>query len=175
MYNHNIKVHYAKFFKGVIIMDFIINENIKEQFEYYTNMCELLCEYKDSSFAPPADIAKIEEWEKENKFSLPNEYKSWLMLTENADILNQYAVIQFPESGDYKDENDVIIVGTVLNDEELLLSRSTNVFFRVTSDGEQEYRDFDDMLADLSFYLEECAEDCIGENWDEVYDERFES
>ena len=33
----------------------------------------------------------------------------------------------------------------------------------------------DDMLADLSFYLEECAEDCIGENWDEVYDERFES
>lgn len=156
-------------------MDFIIDKNIKEQFEYYTNMCELLREYKDSSFAPPANINKIEEWENENKFSLPHEYKSWLMLTENADILNQYAVIQFPELGDYMAEKDVIIVGTVLNDEEILLSRSTNVIFRVTSDGEQEYRDFDDMLADLSFYLEESAEDCIGENWDEIYDERFES
>lgn len=156
-------------------MNFIIDECIKEQFEYYKNMCELMSGYKNSSFDSPADIAKIEAWEKENNFNLPHEYKSWLMLTENADILNQYAIIQFPEFGDYMGENDVIIVGAVLSDEEILLSCSTGVFFRVTDEGEEEYRDFDDMLADLSFYLEQCAENYIGTNWDDIYNERFES
>ena len=155
-------------------MNFIIDDCIKEQFEYYKNMCELLNAYMFSSFSPPANVVKIESWEKENDFSLPHEYKSWLLLTENADILNQYAIIQFPELGDYMEENDVVIVGTVLNDEEILLSRSTKIFFRVTDEGKQEYRDFDDMLADLSFYLEESAENYIGSDWDEEYAKRFE-
>jgi len=38
---------------------FIIDPIIKEQFEYYQNMCSLLSEFKNSTFAPPATLEKI--------------------------------------------------------------------------------------------------------------------
>lgn len=60
---------------------FVVDKIIAEQFEYYQNMCSLLSEFKDSTFAPPATLRKIERWEKENDTTLPHQYKSWLLLT----------------------------------------------------------------------------------------------
>lgn len=43
---------------------FVVDKIIAEQFEYYQNMCSLLSEFKDSTFAPSAMFEKIEKWEK---------------------------------------------------------------------------------------------------------------
>ncbi len=40
---------------------FVVDKIIAEQFEYYQNMCSLLSEFKDSTFAPPATLRKIEK------------------------------------------------------------------------------------------------------------------
>ena len=159
--DNNMIIYNDKNEEGEII-DYVLEEAIKSVAEVGRKPGLILCFYNKNN--DRLDIGACweiwqytggtsDEWENlelwRNIYYNYNQFVGWY---RNETMLRKHS--PYPEIGCYA------YVGTVLNDEELLLSRSTNVFFRVTSDGEQEYRDFDDMLADLSFYLEECAEDC---------------
>ena len=111
-------------------MKYEIDDTIKEQFEYYKNMCALLSEFKDSDFGPPAEIEKIEQWEKDNNVELPHQYKSWLLLTEYARIIGGYTEFRWPQLGSFDADNDVIVIGAVVwVGEDLIISRERrNVF-----------------------------------------------
>ena len=155
---------------------FVIDPIIKEQFEYYQNMCSLLSEFKESKFAPPATLEEIEHWEKENNAILPHQYKSWLMLTKESRILDGYIEFRWPELGCLDTVDDVIIIGSVIGDgEELLISRESNHILSFFDGETEEYNDFDDCLTTKSCYIESMAEDFIGEEWTDLYDEKFPS
>ena len=78
-----------------MMSDFIADEEIQEQFVYFRNMCELLNDHKRSTFAPPADLQELEAWEREQGVTLPDRYKSRLMLTSSARLLGGYAELTF--------------------------------------------------------------------------------
>lgn len=156
-------------------MKYEIDDTIKEQFEYYKNMCVLLSEFKDSDFGPPAEIEKIEQWEKDNNVELPHQYKSWLLLTEYARIIGGYTEFRWPQLGSFDADNDVIVIGAVIGDgEELLISRESGKFFSFFDGKTEEYEDFDDLLTCLSGFMEHSAEEYLGADWGDIYDERFE-
>lgn len=157
------------------MMKFEIDNIIKEQFDYYKNMCSLLSEFTDSEFDAPAEIDKIEQWEKENNVNLPHQYKSWLLLTEYAAIMGGYIEFIWPQIGSFEGDDDVIIIGSVIGDgEELLISRESGEIFSFF-DGETEtYDDFDDLLTCLSGFMEDSAKKYLGADWGDIYDERFE-
>lgn len=154
---------------------FVIAPIISEQFKYYQNMCSLLAEFKDSTFDPPAALEKINEWEKENDTVLPHQYKSWLMLTAESSILDQFIDFSWPEIGTLKEENDIIIIASVIGDgETAFISRSDGKIMSIFEGETKEYNDFDDFLTIKSLYIESMAEEFIGEDWGDIYDETFE-
>ena len=154
---------------------FVIDPIIIEQFKYYQNMCSLLAEFKDSTFAPPAALEKINEWEEENDTVLPHQYKSWLMLTAESSILDQFIDFSWPEIGTLKEENDIIIIASVIGDgETVFISRSEGKIMSIFEGETKEYNDFDDFLTIKSLYIESMAEEFIGEDWGDIYDETFE-
>ena len=157
-------------------MKFEIDDTIKEQFDYYQNMCSLLSEFKESKFDPPAEIEKIEQWEKENDTTLPYQYKSWLALSEYSWILDGYVEFFLPQIGSFDDDNDVIVIGSVIGDgEEILISRESGKIFSFFDGETEEYNDFDDLLSCLSGYVEDSAKEFLGDDWVAIYNERFES
>lgn len=154
--------------------EFVVDKIIAEQFEYYQNMCSLLSEFKDSTFAPPATLKKIENWEKE--INLPHQYKSWLMQAESSRILGGYIEFRWPELGSFDTTDDVIIIGDVIGDgEELLISRENGKIFSFFDGETEEYEDFDDLLTCLSGFIEHSAEKYLGEDWENIYSSKFES
>ena len=83
-------------------------------------------------------LRKLRQGKRKNDFVLPDQYKSWLMLTERSGILG----------GDIE--------------------------FFTSLDGETgKYEDFDDLLTGLSGFPEDSAEEALGEEWGDIYDERF--
>ena len=155
---------------------FVVDQTIVEQFEYYQNMCSLLSEYVDSTFAPPATFDKIEKWEKENGLQLPHQYKSWLTLTESSRLLGGYVEFRWPELESFDADNDVIIIGEVIGDgEELLISCETGQIFSFFDGEMEEYEDFDDLLTCLSGFMEHSAEKYMGKDWEDIYSQKFES
>ena len=147
---------------------FIIDPIIKEQFEYYQNMCSLLSEFKNSTFAPPTTLEKIEKWEKENDFTLPQQYESWLLLTSESSILDQFIDFSWPEIGTLDEKNDIIGDG-----ETAYISRSNGKVFSIFEGVIKEYDDFDAFLSIKSLDIESMAEDFIGEGWEDLYDEKY--
>ncbi|MDE6593057.1 MAG: hypothetical protein K2K57_08345 [Oscillospiraceae bacterium] len=155
---------------------FVVDKIIAEQFEYYQNMCSLLSEFKDSTFAPPATLEKIEKWEKENDTILPHQYKSWLMLTECSRIMGGYIEFRWPQLGSFDTADDVIVIGAVIGDgEELLISRKNSKIFSFFDGETEEYEDFDDLLTCLSGFMEHSAEKYLGADWGDIYDNKFEN
>lgn len=155
-------------------MDFIIDDCIKEQFNYFQNLCSLLFEYKESEFEPPAPLEKIIQWEKDNKVELPHQYKSWLMLTKSSRILSSYIEFRWPKLGSLDVADDVIIIGDVIGDgEELMISCESGKILSFFDGEMEEYEDFDDLLTCLSGFMEHSAENYLGEDWGDIYDEKF--
>ena len=139
-------------------------------------MCSLLSEFKDSEFAPPATLEEIENWEKENDATLPHQYKSWLMLTKESRILDGYIEFRWPEFGTLDESNDIIVIASIIGDgETTYISRSDGKVFSIFEGEIKEYDDFDDFLTIESLYVESMAEDFIGEEWTDLYDEKFPS
>ena len=156
--------------------NFVIDPIIKEQFEYYQNTCSLLSEFKNSTFAPPATLEKIEKWEKENDSPLPQQYKSWLLLTSESSILDQFIDFSWPEIGTLDEKDDIIIIASIIGDgETAYISRSNGKVFSIFEGEIKEYDDFDAFLSIKSLDIESMAEDFIGEEWEDLYDERFEN
>ena len=106
---------------------------------------------------------------------MPHQYKSWLLLTEYARIIGGYTEFRWPQLGSFDADNDVIVIGAVVGDgEELLISRESGKFFSFFDGGTEEYEDFDDLLTCLSGFMEHSAEEYLGADWGDIYDERFE-
>ena len=156
-------------------MTFEIDDIIKEQFDYYKNMCALLSEFKDSEFGPPAEIEKIEQWEKDNNVKLPHQYKSWLLLTAESSILDMYIDFSWPTIGTLNEKNDIIIIASIIGDgETAYISRTDSKVYSIFEGEIKEYDDFDDFLTIKSLYFESLAEEYLGDDWGDIYDERFE-
>ena len=156
-------------------MKYEIDDTIKEQFEYYKNMCALLSEFKDSDFGPPAEIEKIEQWEKDNNVKLPHQYKSWLLLTAESNILDMYIDFSWPTIGTLNEKNDIIIIASIIGDgETAYISRTDSKVYSIFEGEIEEYEDFDDLLTCLSGFMEHSAEEYLGDDWGDIYDERFE-
>lgn len=154
---------------------FIVDKTIVAQFEYYQNICSLLSEFVDSAFAPPAALDKIEKWEKEKGIKLPHQYKSWLMLTESSRILSGYIEFRWPKLGSLDASDDVIIIGDVIGDgEELMISCESGKIFSFFDGEMEEYEDFDDLLTCLSGFMEHSAENYLGEDWADEFDEKYD-
>ncbi len=154
--------------------NFIIDSVIKDDYDDLLNMCSLISEYKKTEFNAPASIEKIEAWEKDNNCELPYQYKSWLALTSEARVAGGYVEFSWPEIGRYEQDDDVIIIGSIMGDgENVLISRATGNVFSSFEDDDNEYEDFNDLLINIILYLEEYAEEFLGADWIKVYEERF--
>jgi len=154
--------------------NFKIDECIKDQYELYCNICSFLSEFHESEFEEPASLEKIEQWEKDNNTKLPHQYKSWLLLTSEASILDSYLEFTWPELGTYEEKNDVINIGTRMGDgEEIGMFRSTGRFYTSVDGETEEYKKFDDLLDSLEFHMEDMIEEAIGGNWAEDFNKKF--
>lgn len=154
--------------------DFVIDQEVKEDFEYIRNLCELLSEFRDSKFEPPMQMTEIEQWEKDNNTKLPDQYKSWLLLTSYARIAGGLYTFEAPIIGSYDEDDDVIIAASIIGDgETLLISRESGAVFS-DFDGEMtEFESFEEFLVGISVDLERLAKEYLGESWEDIYDETF--
>ena len=97
------------------------------------------------------------------------------MLTAESSILDQFIDFSWPEIGTLKEENDIIIIASVIGDgETVFISRSDGKIMSIFEGETKEYNDFDDFLTIKSLYIESMAEEFIGEDWGDIYDETFE-
>jgi hypothetical protein len=153
-----------------------IDDIIKQQFDYYQNMCLLLSDFKDSHFDPPAEIEKIGQWEKDNNTNLPHQYKSWLLLSAYSNILDGFIEFSWPEIGTLDEKDDIIIIASVIGDgETVYISRTDSNVYSIFEGEIKEYADLDDFLTIKSLYMESLAEEYLGDDWGDIYDERFGS
>ncbi|WP_295068365.1 hypothetical protein [Ruminococcus sp.] len=153
-----------------------IDDIIKQQFEYYQNMCSLLSDFKDSHFDPPGDIEKIEQWEKDNGTNLPHQYKSWLLLSAGSNILDGFIELSWPEIGTLDERNDIIIIASIIGDgETVYISRTDRKVYSIFEGEIKEYNDFDDFLTIKSLYIETLAKEYLGDDWGDIYDKQFGS
>lgn len=86
-------------------MDNII-QIIKDEFEDLKNISSIL--KQKSEFDAPYSFEKIEEWEKENSVKIPEMYKSWLLLTSYARIMDGRIELFVPETS-VSNKEDVYI------------------------------------------------------------------
>ena len=89
-------------------MVFIVNQDVKNEFEDLKKLSSML--KSKSEFDVPYPFEKVEEWEKSNRVKIPDMYKSWLLLTSYARIMDGRIELFFPEIGN-SDKEDVYING----------------------------------------------------------------
>ena len=149
-------------------MENIIQE-VKDGFEDINKLSSILnCDY---SFDPPASYEEISDWEKDNNVRIPDMYKSWLLLTSFARIMDGRIELFFPEISD-PDKEDVYIGCLGYGGDSLFFSKKTGAFYAI-GDEEEEYEDFLDFLTYVQITMEDEAEEEYGEEWLSLYDERF--
>lgn len=145
--------------------EFIIDECIKDQFELYCNICSHLSEHYNSEFAPPATLEKIEQWEKDNDTELPHQYKSWLLLSSESNILDGYLEFTWPELGVLDEKDDMVSIGSRIGDGEGIgIMRSSGVVFTFLDEDIREFDDFEEFLTCMQLYMERLVKEHFGEN-----------
>ena len=131
--------------------EFTIDPAILDYFQTIKNFCELISEEYDSEFDEPMTMEQIQAWEKENDFVLPEQMKSWYLLTSSA-----------------------YIFASIIGDgEEAMILRETGEMFSDFDGMRDDFEDFTYFLDKVLIDLEEKAEECLGEDWEAIYDERF--
>lgn len=154
--------------------NFNIDEAIKDWFELYKNVCDHLSGYYDSEFGSPAELKDIEQWEIDNNIELPDQYKSWLLLSSESNILDGYLELTFPEIGTYEEKDDIVSIGNRMGDGEVLgMFISTGTFFSALDNDIHEYEDFDDLLSYMLFYMENRIKEHFGKNWDKEFNKKY--
>jgi hypothetical protein len=146
-----------------------IIQEVKDEFEDLKNISSML--EKKTEFDAPCPSGKIEEWEKTNGVKIPEMYKSWLLLTSYARIMDGGIELFFPEIST-PDKEDVYIGSLGYGSDSLYFSQKTGAFYAIGDDRE-EYEDFLDFLTYVHVTLEDEAEEEYGEEWLEIYDEKF--
>lgn len=140
----------------------IPNSSIAKEIEKLTKLCEKKAEDygEDSSwFKLAMDKNDIQKWEKENSIKLPATYKEWLLFSKESLIRNNLA--HFYKLDDFKynvisDMPDLIVVGEIFGDGELIcLSKTKNVFFILDHGDLDEQKDFRDILKEIIRIMDE--------------------
>ena len=93
------------------------------------------------------------------------------MLTSYARIMDGRIELFFPEIST-PDKEDVYIGSLGYGSDSLYFSQKTRAFY-VIGDDREEYEDFLDFLTYVHVTLEDEAEEEYGEEWLEIYDEKF--
>ena len=149
-------------------MGFFINNQIKDSYEDIIKITSIL--KSESSFDPPATLDILDEWEKKNSIVLPEMYKSWLLLTSFARILEGQFKIYMPIIHNYN--RSWVDIATIGSDEHLYFSKDDGSIFSV-GDEYTNYEDFDDFLSHMYIWLENEAQYEYGDEWIVIYDEKF--
>ena len=154
--------------------NFVIDDDIRGWFDHFRNFCEFMADADyDSEFDPGLTSQQIEEWESENDTELPDQYRSWLMLTGGASVLNGELELITPELGSLEEDDDIVIIGSRGDGTEAGIRREDGTVYSICEGDIREYKDFDDFLTYAMAYLEDIAEDEMGEDWQEQFDEMF--
>lgn len=131
----------------------IPNNGIAEEIKEIVALCdELEEEYgKEASwFSDPASETEIAKWERENKIIIPEQYKEWLMFSNDSQILNNTArFFGLKMIGIYDDyvPNDYVVIGELIGDGEFLcFSKTTNKIIRYNHGKSKEYQNFKEIL-----------------------------
>ncbi len=146
---------------------------VQDYYEDIRKICAVMDELGGScTFEPPATEQELQEAEQEIGCPIPELYKQWLTLTKYANMTDGGSELFLPcncEGTDY------VCVGTVIGDgDDYYFNKKTERFFREFEGREITLFDsFIDLLGDLYCWLEQCADDEYGEEWEEVYDEMF--
>jgi len=160
----------------LIMAEFIIDECIKETFEFYKNFCSYVSEDCDSEFDEPATLEKIEQWEKENNTELPHQYKSWLLLTSGCNLFNNTISMRFPKLGCMEEKDDIIIVGCNMGTEsQYYIKRDTGTacFFCDSLMEETEFDSVEELLYEI-IYDGECEySDYLDEGWEDDFNNKY--
>ena len=142
-------------------MVFIVNQDVKNEFEDLKKLSSML--KSKSEFDVPYPFEKVEEWEKSNRVKIPDMYKSWLLLTSYARIMDGRIELFFPEIGN-SDKEDVYIGNIGYGTDDLYFSKNTGAFYSI-GDEKEEYEDFLDFLTYVHVTMEDEAEEEYGEEW----------
>lgn len=103
------------------------------------------------------------------------DYKSWLLLTSESNILDGFIEFSFPAIGSLEVHNDIVIIASMIGDgETAYISQSDSKVFSIFEGEIKAYKDFDDFLTIQSLYIESMAEEYLGADWGDIYDELFE-
>lgn len=139
----------------------IPNNSLTKEIKRITELCESkINEYgEDSSwFEPGMSEADIHDWEISNNILIPSLYKEWLLFSEESQIRNNLARFYKPDdflSNINRIPNDLIIVGELMGDGELLcISKSDNKLVVVDHDNIED-ADFREILKDIIRILED--------------------
>ena len=140
----------------------IPNNSITKELKKLTRLCEKKAkDYGvDSSWFKPAKFEKdIQKWEKDNNIILPDTYKEWLLFSEESLIRNNVArfyKLDDLKFNELKDEPDLIVIGEIYGDGELIcLSKVENVFYIFDHGDLEEKKDFRDIILEIIRILEE--------------------
>lgn len=139
----------------------IPNNSLMKEIKRITELCKSkINEYgEDSSwFEPGMSDVDIYNWESSNNISIPTSYKEWLLFSEESQIRNNLARFYKPDDFLFNISgipNDLIIVGELMGDGELLcISKSDNKLVVVDHD-DIEDADFREILKDIIRILED--------------------
>ncbi len=146
-------------------------ELILESYDYLKKLCGFISDDYEYGFDEPATEEEITNWENENNVKIPSMFKEWLLLTKSCDMADRCWRIFWPEVED--DEN--VLIGSFVGDGEYLyFSPKTGEFFTVFDGETEEYDSFESVLVNISFDLEEKAEEIYGEDWTDELEEKYE-
>lgn len=151
-------------------MGFVINNEIKDAFDDIRNIASILS--RTSVFEKGVSIEELVDWEKDNAISMPDMYKSWLLLTSYARIMDGRIELFFPEISN-SDKEDVYIGSLGYGTEHFYFSKNTGAFYTI-GDDKEEYEDFLDFLTYVQVTMEDEAEEEYGEDWSDEFDEKYD-
>ncbi len=133
----------------------IPNNSLTEEIKEIVSLCQQLePKYgaKSFSFAPPATEEEFSNWENRNGISIPETYKDWLRFSNGSDILSSLARFNGLQNFVVNSKivpDDIVIIGTLVGDGELLcFLKQTGEIARFL-DGEIKITDFKAWLKNI--------------------------
>lgn len=150
-------------------MGFVINNEIKDAFDDIRNIASILS--RTSVFDQGVSIEELVDWEKNNLISMPDMYKSWLSLTSYSRIIEGEFEIFMPKNSD--EDSEGILIGIIGGGLRYLYFSKKDCSVYTIGDERIEYEDFNDFLSYVYIMLEDEAQDEYGEEWIEIFDEKF--
>ena len=150
-------------------MGFVINNEIKDAFDDIRNIASILS--RTSVFDQGVSIEELVDWEKNNLISMPDMYKSWLSLTSYSRIIEGEFEIFMPKNSD--EDSEGILIGIIGGGLRYLYFSKNDCSVYTIGDERIEYEDFNDFLSYVYIMLEDEAQDEYGEEWIEIFNEKF--